>query len=99
MKPGSILVNTSRGSLIDTAALRDALLSGAPAVAALDVFDPEPIDLSQFVGVESQVIMTPHVAWYTVESEHALRTKTAEEAKRIIDGEPPRHPVPSEETK
>lgn len=95
MKPGSVLVNTARGSLVDPAALRDALMGGAPAVAALDVFDPEPVDLSQFAGVESQVIMTPHVAWYTVESEVALRTKTAEEAKRILDGEAPRHPVPT----
>lgn len=97
MKSGSVLVNTARGSLIDSSALRSALLAGAPAVAALDVFDPEPVDLSQYAGVEDRIIMTPHVAWYTVESETVLRTKTAEEAKRILEGAAPLNPVPAGE--
>ncbi len=66
-------------------------------MATLDVFDPEPVDLSQYAGVEDRVILTPHVAWYTVESERALRTKTAEEARRILHGETPLHPVPTQE--
>ncbi len=94
MRTGSVLVNTARGTLIDTAALVAGLAAGRPAIAALDVFDPEPPDPSVFAAVADQVIMTAHLAWYTAESESTLRIKTAEEAKRILDGDPPLHPVP-----
>jgi D-3-phosphoglycerate dehydrogenase len=94
LQPGSILVNTSRGSLIDTAALVEGLAAGRPAIAALDVFNPEPPDVTVFEPVRDRVILTPHVAWYTEESERSLRVKTAEEAKRIVAGEEPRNPVP-----
>ena len=96
MKEGSIIVNTARGSLIDTDALILGLKAGRPGVAALDVFDPEPVDPSRFADVLDQVIMTPHVAWYSEESMLALRVKTAEEAKRILDGVAPLHPVPED---
>jgi D-3-phosphoglycerate dehydrogenase len=94
MKPESVIVNTARGALIDTTALIAGLREGRPAVAALDVFNPEPPDPSTFADVLDQVIMTPHMAWYTEETEVALRTKTAEEAKRILNGEKPNNPVP-----
>ena len=93
MREGSILVNTARGRLIDSAALAQSLANGRPAVAALDVFDPEPPDLTVFEGVLNRMILTPHTAWYTEESQADLRRKSAEEARRILGDERPRNVV------
>lgn len=89
MKQGSVIVNTARGSLIDPLALAKGLLAGAPTVAALDVFSPEPPDLSPFEGVIDRMILSPHAAWYTEESQADLRRKSAEEAVRILSGQAP----------
>lgn len=93
MKPGSVLVNTARGSLIDLPALVAALDAGAPARAALDVFPREPVDVSVFDAVADRVVLTPHMAWYTDQSEADMRRKAAEEAARLLAGEPLRDPV------
>jgi D-3-phosphoglycerate dehydrogenase / 2-oxoglutarate reductase len=93
MKPASILVNTARGALIDTAALVTALKAGTPAVAALDVYHPEPPDVSLFESVADSVVLTPHMAWYTEETELELRRQGAAEARRILEGEPPLNPI------
>jgi D-3-phosphoglycerate dehydrogenase / 2-oxoglutarate reductase len=93
MREGSIVVNTARGSLIDIAALVGGLQQGRPARAALDVFPAEPVDLSAFAGVEERVLLTPHMAWYTEESESDMRHKAADEAARLLSGDPLRDPV------
>ncbi len=93
MKPGSVLVNTSRGALIDDAALAAALATGAPRVAALDVFTPEPPDLSTFDGVTDRLLLSPHMAWYTEESQTEMRRKSAAEASRFLDGIPFQNPI------
>jgi D-3-phosphoglycerate dehydrogenase / 2-oxoglutarate reductase len=88
LRPGAILVNTARGSLVDAAALLDRLRSGAIALAALDVFETEPPGPG-FSEVFDRTILTPHMAWYTEETEVDLRTKAAGEALRLLDGLPP----------
>jgi D-3-phosphoglycerate dehydrogenase / 2-oxoglutarate reductase len=90
LKDCSLLVNTARGSLIDQDALIGGLREGRPARAALDVFAPEPPGAA-FESVSERVILTPHMAWYTEESERDLREKAAQEAVRILDGLPPLH--------
>lgn len=93
MKVGSILINTARGSLIDPPALAAGLAKGAPRIAALDVFDSEPPDLRVFNGTHDRLILTPHMAWYSEETQTELRRKTAEQAKLFLAGEPPENPI------
>jgi D-3-phosphoglycerate dehydrogenase len=88
LRPGTILVNTARGSLIDGSALVEGLARGAPELAALDVFEEEP-PRGVFDRFPDRVILSPHMAWYTEESEQDLRRQGAQEALRILEGQPP----------
>jgi D-3-phosphoglycerate dehydrogenase / 2-oxoglutarate reductase len=96
MKNGAIVVNTARGSLIDQSALVERLRRGTIALAALDVFATEPPG-SAFSDVADRTILTPHMAWYTEESEFELRVKAAREALRLLDGYPPLNAAASPE--
>ncbi|HEY7583252.1 MAG TPA: C-terminal binding protein [Acidimicrobiia bacterium] len=93
MREGSVLVNTARGALVDTVALVDGLAQGRPAMAALDVFEREPPDVTMFEDVVDRLILTPHMSWYTEESELALRRLGAAEALRLLNSQPPHHAV------
>jgi D-3-phosphoglycerate dehydrogenase len=84
VKPDCIIVNTSRGALIDTQALASAAREGRIGGAALDVFDPEPPDFDDAVFTCDNVITTPHVAAMTVEAQLAMATGAATEIRRVL---------------
>jgi C-terminal binding protein len=94
MRRGAILINTARGPVVDESALLDALDSGHLYAAGLDVIEREPLDYDR-LRAHPRVLLTPHTAFYSVEGYAELRTKTAEEVKRILLGEAPRNPVNS----
>ncbi len=92
MRRGAILINTARGPVVEEAALLEALESGHIAAAGLDVVEREPLQ-NEGLRQHPNVLFTPHTAFYSVEGYTELRTKTAEEVRRLLLGEPPRNPV------
>jgi D-3-phosphoglycerate dehydrogenase len=93
MKKTAYIVNTSRGSLIDSRALYTALSEGWIAGAALDVWEKEPPGKEEPLLRLPNVIATPHIAWYSEESLKRLQVRAAEEVARVLRGEKPRSPV------
>jgi D-3-phosphoglycerate dehydrogenase / 2-oxoglutarate reductase len=88
MKSGSLLVNVSRGGLIDTAALNDALRAGTIAGAALDVLPQEPPDAEDPLLGAPNVLLTNHSAWYSEASLVNLRRLLAERCCAALAGQP-----------
>jgi len=78
MKPGAVLINTSRGGLVDEEALATALRAGRLGGALLDVYQHAPLPVDHPFRHLTNVILTPHVAFYSVESLSMLRRLTAE---------------------
>jgi D-3-phosphoglycerate dehydrogenase len=88
MKPGAFMVNVSRGAVIDTPALIEALASGRLGGAALDVLEDEPRVPSGLL--RSNVILTPHIAFSSDASLRELRSKASEEVIRVLRGGRPK---------
>jgi D-3-phosphoglycerate dehydrogenase len=93
MKPGSYLINTARGGLVDAAALAEALESGRLAGAALDVQEPEPPPLDRPPYNDPRVIVTPHASFLSAESLLELRTRASRQVADFLTGRRPENVV------
>ena len=91
MKSTAVIVNTSRGAIIDTMALAKALEDGQIFAAGIDVFEKEPLPVDHPLVSVPNVILTPHLAWYSKESTRDLQTGAAMEVKRVLSGEQPQN--------
>jgi glyoxylate reductase len=93
MKPTAILVNTSRGGLVDLDALADALEAGRIGGAALDTMDPEPLPLGHRLLSAPRVTLTPHVGSGTATARAAMADAAVDNLLLALDGQRMRHPV------
>ena len=91
MKPGAYLINCARGGVLDTAALYAALRDGRIAGAGIDVFDPEPPDPADPLLTAENVIVTPHIAGLSGETNRRLSLSAAQQVLQVLAGDrPPR---------
>ncbi len=88
MKPGAILVNISRGPIVEEAALVEALRSGHLAGAGLDVFDREPLPADHPFRSLDNVVVTPHIGYVTEQLFRAAWTRMAEDVAAYLAGSP-----------
>ncbi len=89
MKPGAILVNTSRGPIVDEKALIEAV-QARRIVAALDVFDREPLPANHPLRSAPNVVMTPHLGYGVQETWDVFYPQSVENALAFLDGKPVR---------
>jgi D-3-phosphoglycerate dehydrogenase len=91
MKPSAWFINTSRGGLVDEAALIEALDSGIIAGAGLDVFESEPLAPNSPLTKFNNVVLTPHVAGMTKECSIRMAVRAAEAILDVLEGRTPAH--------
>ena len=94
MRPGAMLVNTSRGGLVDYEAVVTALRGGTLGGAGLDVLETEPpAACSAPIGEVPNLVVTPHLAFYSEQALVELQRKAAEQIRAVLEGRAPDYPV------
>lgn len=88
LPPGAIVVNVSRGGIVDEGALVDAVQSGHLAGAALDVLSSEPPEPGSPVLAEPRILLTPHIAWHSSSSAVRLREQTCDSIVSYLAADP-----------
>ena len=91
MRPTTIVVNVSRGGLVDEAALAAALDKGRIFGAGIDVFEEEPVRPDHPLLSTPNTVLSDHTAWYSERSVAVLQRNAAAEISRVLSGEPPRN--------
>lgn len=91
MKPEAAIVNTSRGGIVDTEAIIEALQRHTIRGAALDVFETEPLPKDHPLCALDNVILTPHAGYYSEDSLYELKTRPIENASEVLAGRAPRN--------
>jgi phosphoglycerate dehydrogenase-like enzyme len=90
MRPGAYLVNTSRGPIVDEAALVAALRAGTIAGAALDVYDTEPLPPDHPLRTAPNTLLTPHIGYVTTGSYAVYWREAVEDVAAFLEGQPTR---------
>src|SRR5437764_12570574 len=90
MKPSAILVNTSRGPIVDTDQVIEALKAGRLAYAGFDVYDQEPLPINHPLRQAPNVILTPHIGYVTDENYRSSYPQIVENVIAFLDGKPVR---------
>jgi D-3-phosphoglycerate dehydrogenase len=93
MKNGVVLVNTSRGSLINSGDLLQALKAGSVAAAGIDVWQNEPLPANDPLANHPCVIATPHAAFYSDEALLELQNAAASQTATVLAGQRPQNIV------
>jgi D-3-phosphoglycerate dehydrogenase len=88
MPEGAIVVNVSRGGLIDEQALVDSIRSGHLAGAALDVMAKEPLDPDSPLLTEDRILLSPHIGWYSESASSRLVRRTVDGLLQYLSGQP-----------
>jgi glyoxylate reductase len=94
MKPSAILVNTSRGAVVDSMALLEALEARRIRAAALDVTDPEPLPAEHALANRDDCLVVPHIGSATIATRSRMAVMAAENLLAGLRGEPLPNPVP-----
>lgn len=92
MKPEAVLVNTSRGPVVDEAALAEALENGRIFAAGLDVYEEEPKVHPKLLELEN-VVLTPHIGSASIETRDKMAATAGEDLRAVLRGERPKNPV------
>lgn len=93
MRRAPVLVNTARGGLVDLEAATRALEEGRLGGLALDVTEVEPLPDDHPLRRDPRALVTPHMAFFSIEAQEELKRRVADEVARALRGEPPRSPV------